>query len=180
MDHVGHDHTHGEGHGHDHTHGLSDYYLEQLLTVLVCGAVGLTAILMFTSGRLKFILAPEFHPWVLGGGVVLLLVTAIRAITLWKSVGESAQAHDHSHDHAHGEAGHVHGPDCGHDHGPEDHAHMPGGIYLKTIPFALPLILFVMGLPNSGYSDEVGVEAARHRRGARRRGGRGGQGGATR
>jgi len=145
MDHIGHDHDHAEGHGHDHPHDntASEYYLEQLLTILVCGAIGVTAILMYHFDRLNYLLVPQFHPWVLGGGVVLVVVTAIRAASLWVSVGTPDQG-----------AGHVHGPDCDHDHGPEDHATTPGGTYLKTIPFALPLVLFVMGLPNAGFSKE--------------------------
>ncbi len=149
MDHIGDDHG---GHSHDgdhgHGHGLSDFYLEQLLTVFVCGAMGLTAVLMYVFGRLDVILISELRPWVLAGGVALLAVTAIRALSLWRSVGASADADR-------GGGGHVHGPDCDHDHGPEDHAHMPGGIYLKTIPLMVPLLLFVMGLPSSaGFSQE--------------------------
>jgi len=147
MDHIGDDHG-GHSHGHGESgHGLSDYYLEQLLTVFVCGAMGLTAVLMFAFGRLDVILISSLRPWVLAGGVALLAVTAVRAFSLWRSVGASAESH--------GGAGHVHGPDCDHDHGPEDHAHMPGGIYLKTIPLMVPLLLFVMGLPsNAGFSEE--------------------------
>ncbi len=150
MDHLGDDHgghSHDGPDGHSHSHGLSDYYLEQLLTVFVCGAMGLTAVLMYVFGRLDVILISELRPWVLAGGVALLVVTAIRALSLWRSVGAG--------DADHGAAGHVHGPDCDHDHGPEDHAHMPGGIYLKTIPLMVPLLLFVMGLPsNAGFSQE--------------------------
>jgi hypothetical protein len=148
MDHIGDDHGgHDHGDGPGHGHGLSDYYLEQLLTVFVCGAMGLTAVLMYAFGRLDVILSPELWPWVLAGGVALLVVTAVRAVSLWVSV--SAVRDDH------GTPGHVHGPDCGHDHGPEDQAHMPGGIYLKTIPLMIPLLMFVMGMPNSsGFSQD--------------------------
>ena len=147
MDHIGDDHGGHDHAGHGHGHGVSDYYLEQLLTVFVCGAMGLTAVLMYAFGRLDVILISALRPWVLAGGVALLVVTAIRAVSLWRSV--SANAADT------GAAGHVHGPDCDHDHGPEDHAHMPGGIYLKTIPLMVPLLLFVMGLPsNAGFSEE--------------------------
>jgi uncharacterized repeat protein (TIGR03943 family) len=142
MDHVGHDHTHE--HGHDHDHGASEYYLEQLLTVLICGAMGITSILMWQFDRLNHLLVPKFHAWVLAGGIVLTLVTIIRGVSLWSLLNPKNPSH--------GAVGHVHGPDCNHDHG--DHAHMPGGIYLKVIPFALPILLFVMGLPNAGFSKE--------------------------
>ena len=48
MDHLHHDHGHDHHHGHEHghSHGLGDYYLEQLLTIFVCGAFGVVAILM--------------------------------------------------------------------------------------------------------------------------------------
>ncbi len=150
MDHIGDDHGgHDHGDGHAHGHGLSDYYLEQLVTVFVCGAMGLTAVLMYTFGRLDVILIPALRPWVLAGGIALLVVTAVRAVSLWRSVSATRDDHDH------GTPGHVHGPDCGHDHAPGDHAHMPGGIYLKTIPLMIPLLMFVMGMPNSsGFSME--------------------------
>jgi hypothetical protein len=123
MDHVTDPAAHGHGHGHDHhhDHGHSDYYLEQLLTIFVCGSFGLVAILMYSWGRLKHMLVPELHIYVLLAGVVLTFFTLIRAITVWQSVGKVG------HDHAHGEPGHVHGPDCnhGHDHkhGHHDHGH---------------------------------------------------------
>lgn len=131
---VGHDH----GHGHDE----NEYYIEQLLTILLCGATGTVAVLMYVYDRLTVMLAPQFHGWVLGGGIVLLLMAFIRGVVLWNTVKPL-------------EAGHVHGPDCdhGHDHG--DHDHMPGAVYLKIIPLALPVLLFVMGLPNAaGFSQE--------------------------
>ena len=54
MAHDHHDHVHGPDcdHGHDHAHdaghthaATGEYYLEQLLTLLVCGAFGVVAIL---------------------------------------------------------------------------------------------------------------------------------------
>lgn len=146
MDHV-HDHVHGpgcghdhhdHGHAHDHAPGMSDYYLEQLLGLFIAGLFGLVAVLMYAFGRLDIMLVPAFHIPVLVGGIALLVFTAIRGAAVWA------------------EAGHTHGPDCGHDHGPDDHGHSHGGswVYLKTIVLSFPLLLFVIGIPNQGFSKD--------------------------
>ncbi|MCZ2344453.1 MAG: hypothetical protein LC104_22055 [Bacteroidales bacterium] len=149
MDHIhpdhphghshGHAHHHGHGHGHSHEHGHghddSEFYLEQLLTITICGGFGIVGVLMYQFGMLNELLAPEFHRWVALGGAVLLVLTAIRAISLWSTATPSGnrehqhaphdQNHvhgpdcDHDHDHDH-DQNHVHGPDCDHDH---DHSH---------------------------------------------------------
>ncbi len=156
MDHLpDHDHAHvpdGHGHTHAHSHADGEYYLEQLLTILVCGALGTVAVVMYANKMLALLLAPEFHVWVLAGGIVLLVLTAIRGAALWVAVGPSptvAEAHahgpdcDHTHDHGHTPAGGHHG-----------HDHAPGAMYLKVIPFALPVLMCVMGLPNQSFSKE--------------------------
>ena len=137
-----HDHVHGPDCGHDHAAGeahthapTGEYYLEQLLTVFLCGAYGLAAVLMNLPRyrMLDIILAPEFHGWVTAGGVALLLFAAVRAVVLWRTVGQPI--------------------DCGHDHGPgEDHTH--GNIYWRTVVLAFPLLLFLLGLPNQGFSKD--------------------------
>ena len=164
----GHNHGHAaaeSGHaGGDTTaagHGAGEYYLEQLLTVLVCAAIGTIAVVMYVSQvdsptglkpKLGLLLTPGFHPWVLAGGVVLLVLTAIRMASLWVQSGTAGGV----------EPGHVHGPDCdhGHDHahGGDAHAghdHGAGGLYLKVIPFAFPVLLCVMGWPNATLSNDA-------------------------
>jgi uncharacterized repeat protein (TIGR03943 family) len=156
MDHVHEPHAHGHGHAHDH--GAGDYYLEQLLTLFMCGAFGLVAVLMSRSGMLKIILAPEFHSWVLAGGVVLLAFTVIRAVALWAATGKMTHEHhhehwpdcdhghdDHHHDHAHHHHAHGHSHDDGHAH---------GNIFWRLVVLAFPLMLFFLGLPNEGFSKE--------------------------
>lgn len=166
-----HDHAH-EGQAHTHSHDLGhdapdgEYYLGQLLTVLVTGSLGVIGILLCVGGEpgklfspsfyvdllsggpaggtVGFLLVSEFHRWVLLGSAALLALTALRMAALWVQVGKQQAA-----------AGHVHGPDC--DHGPDDHAghsHGSGTTYLKVIPFALPILLYVMGLPNASFSKE--------------------------
>ena len=184
MDHVidpalpqgaGHDHNHdrrdsfkprnsadvlpqgvGHDHGHDHGPNLSDYYIEQLLTIFICGAFGIVAILMYYLDMLKFLLAPAFYDFVLIGGIGLLVVTLLRGISLWTSVG-SEQVHDHAHhDHKPGEV--CDDPTHAHDddHSAEDHAH--GNIYWRMVVLVFPIVLFTMGLPNKTFSKDY-IEA---------------------
>ncbi|OWK47247.1 hypothetical protein [Fimbriiglobus ruber] len=154
-DHQHHDHDHGHDHNHDHghghSHGAGEYFLEQLLTILICGAFGVVAILMWYDNRLDHILANEFHAWVLAGGVTLLVFTTIRAISLWVAAGSASHAH---HDHG-PDCGHAPGADCGHGHGDHSHDdHEHGGIFWRIVVLAFPILLFIMGLPNSGFSTE--------------------------
>ncbi len=149
----------GAGHDHNHDHGpnLSDYYIEQLLTIFICGAFGIVAILMYYLDMLKFLLAPAFYDFVLIGGIGLLVVTLLRGISLWTSVG-SEQVHDHAHhDHKPGEVcddpSHSHDDD---DHSADDHAH--GNIYWRMVVLVFPIVLFTMGLPNKTFSKDY-IEA---------------------
>ena len=134
MDHSpGHDHTHPHGHhhhdhAHDHGHSHSDYYIEQLLTVLISGAFGMVAILMYFMGMLNFLLVERFHLWVLAGGIALLVMTLIRGVALFLE-----DAHEHAHDHA-------------------DHEH--GNIFWRVVILAFPILLFCFGLPNSSFSQD--------------------------
>ena len=101
---------------HDHSHDdVKAYYVEQLCTIGIAGALGGIAVMLWYRNLLWF-LAPKVQPWVLAGGIALLVLVAIRAAAVWFQAGRTAPAspdHDHDHDHAHG-------GDCGHDH---DHDH---------------------------------------------------------
>src|SRR5437870_3090179 len=95
---------------HEHHHdgeSLRDYFTEQLLTILVCGLFGFVAIRMYQNGMLQYILAPQFWPPVLAGGIALLVLVALRALSVWREAGE-ANAHGHGHEHHH-EHDHHHG-----------------------------------------------------------------------
>src|SRR5215210_4190501 len=115
--------AHSHAHAHDEAEGT--YFLDQLFTILVCGALGLVAVLMYRCGTLNRILVPMFHVPVLIGGGALLVMAVIRAVAVWQLAGARRMAepevcdHDHGHSHSHGHD-HAHGEDCGHDHG---HAH---------------------------------------------------------
>jgi hypothetical protein len=176
--------------GHDHHHhGQAEYYLEQLFTIGVCGALGVVGVSLYFSGKLNFMLAERFHPWVLGGGIALLVMVVIRAIVVWNSVAEPlavpvhdhdhADGHDHSHDHCgHGDCGHdhhhhhdhahehhdyahgaehAHGHHHDHDHvhvhtHTHDHAHDHGWAPWRYVFLLLPVVLFLLNLPNDGFS----------------------------
>lgn len=142
-------HVHGPGCGHDHAPaakaaGLGEYYLEQLLMIFACGAFGVVAILMYQYDMLRHILVPQFWVPVLVAGIVLIGLAFIRGVVVWRQAGAPA---------AHGEdCGHDHG-DCGHDHGP-DGTHSHGNAYWRVLVLAFPVLLFLMGLPNSSLSKE--------------------------
>lgn len=150
-----HDH-HDHAHGHDHHHDHGDEYLEQLFTIGICGAFGAVAVGLAvpaltssdpsSTSILKTILSPDFHAFVLVAGVVLLAMTLIRVIALWQESGAHAH-HEHGPDCNHAHA------DCGHDHGPDGHHdHNHGGVYWRAVVLLFPIVLFIWGQPNQGFS----------------------------
>lgn len=160
-------HTHSHGHGHSHDHG--DENLESLFTVGICGAFGTVAVALAVPALtatdpsnpsiLTIILSPDFHLFVLIAGIVLLLLTLVRAFVLWREAGAHAHhVHDENRGHDHG---HVHDENCDHDHKHEpakahahDHDHSHGGVYWRAVVLLFPIVLFVWGQPNKGFSDE--------------------------
>jgi hypothetical protein len=175
----GHDHDHGHGHGHDHGHDHGDENLENLFTIGVCGAFGVVAIAISAlpalgirpGEMLRYVLVPQFFPYVFAAGVVLTLLTVIRAITLWKSASGHTHDHHHDHNHAPGEAcehDHKHDENCTHDHshdhhhehshghnhghGHHDHDHAHGGVFWRAVVLLFPIVLFIFGQPNQGFS----------------------------
>src|SRR5581483_4580711 len=110
---------------HDHHHhSASDYYLEQLCTLGVCGAMGVVMILLYHYQVLGIYLHEKFHLPVLAGGIGLLVLVAVRGVAIWfaGSPAAAGDEHDHDHDHDHDHE-HDHGHDHHHDH---DHAHEHG------------------------------------------------------
>jgi hypothetical protein len=146
-----------------HHHDKNTYYLEQLFTIAVCGALGLVALVSYftdvsyqTSNengveqvvrncKLSLMLHPKFHIWVLLGSIALLTMVVIRAVALWFQVDseELVAAHDHGdeccgHDHGH-EHTHDHGA-CDHDHGHEhSHAVQEAGV-VHGVVASLPVV----------------------------------------
>jgi hypothetical protein len=154
-------HTH-----HHHGESLKDYFTEQLLTLLVCGAFGFTAIQLYcdSENRLAGLLIKDFYPWVLGGGITIVVMVVFRMIAVWKEAGEfqanaaHAQGADCNQNHAHGlDCNHVHIPgqddndDDPNDHG---HSHDLSWFFARMLILVFPVALFFLGLPNSSLSAE--------------------------
>jgi uncharacterized repeat protein (TIGR03943 family) len=139
-------------HAHDHA-AENNYFLDQLCSVAACAALGVISILMYVTGKLMIILAPQFHIPVLVGGIAILAMALYRGIDLWKQAGaivRQRQEHEHDHDHHHhdhNECDHQHA-DCGHDH---SHSWMP----VKYAFLLLPIVLFLLGLPHAGFSNDM-------------------------
>src|SRR2546423_14659898 len=77
------------GHGHYHPgESPSNYFTEQLLTILVCGLFGFAAVQMYRNDMLGF-LAPQFRNPVLYGGLGVLLLAVLRPAAGWKEAGET-------------------------------------------------------------------------------------------
>jgi hypothetical protein len=165
---------------HEHDAGDSNYYVEQLCTIGVCGVLGTVAILLYTQDQLQW-LNEKLRWTVLAGGIALVTVTAIRAVAVWLAVGQRRPAHDHEHehvhdhdhehghcdhDHAHGhEHEHCHDHDHdhehavagvhehSHDHGNEhDHGHEHGWGPWRYAVLLLPIVLYFLGLPDNGFA----------------------------
>jgi hypothetical protein len=123
--------------GHDHSHDdPKTYYVEQLCTIGIAGALGGIAVMLYLQrdDRLWF-LAPKVQPWVLAGGIALLVLVVIRAAVVWVQAGRTPQsAHDHDHDHHHDHChDHSHGEACDHD---REHAHAVSAVPLSVPPVA--------------------------------------------
>ncbi len=165
--------------GHDHHHDSSSYYMEQICTIAICGAFGAVAVLMWYHGLLVYLLNSFFHPFVLYGGIALLVLVAIQAVGLWMTIGKRRAAHSHEHDRHHDhdhDHGHSHTHDCDHDHGGEhdhsgqaeasaesvtccsaaahDHDHDHGWNPWRYTVLLLPIALYLLNLPNQGFSHE--------------------------
>jgi hypothetical protein len=117
---------------HDHSHGdRSAYYLNQLFTIAVCGALGGVAVMLWWSGTIRLMLHPKFFIWELMGGIALLILVVFRAVSVWRSVDETAHTHDHDHcGHEHGHCHHEH------EHGIQSQAQTTG---FSSAPSSLPL-----------------------------------------
>ena len=106
-------------HVHEHEHDPNSYSVEQLCTIGICGALGGVAIMLWWHNLLRLMLAPWFFIPVLLGGIALLALVAVRAVTVWFTVGERHASHVHPHDHEHAHDHHHHHEHCGHDHSHE-------------------------------------------------------------
>jgi PDZ domain len=157
---------------HSHAEDRTTYYTDQLCTLAVCGLLAAVAILMYTQGVLKYILAPYLHIYVFSSGIGLLALVLLRGIFLWRAAAQESAAREHEHEHGHEhEHHHDHGHDhthCDHDHDHEhepghDHTHAPGEVCCdhghshgfspwRYVVLLLPITLYFLDLPNQGFS----------------------------
>jgi uncharacterized repeat protein (TIGR03943 family) len=164
------------GHDDSHAHEEDNYYLDQLCMVTMSAAFGGICLAMFfwKTDMLTRLLGPQFHLFVAISGFTLVGLAVLRAASLWVQVGRKRHAHDHndehddqvsghadschdhgtchhddehSHGHAHDHA-HTHEHHHHHDHGPEDHDH--NWAPWRYVVLLVPVILFMLGLPNKG------------------------------
>jgi len=150
-------------HDHDHLHDdRNAYYLNQLFTIAVCGALGGVTVMLWYSGKLRFLVVESFWLPALLGGITLLVLVLIRAVAVWRSVDQALDA-GHQHDHDHNHCGHDH-DHCGHDHVHEhthdhhghDHGHEHGWAPWRYVVLLLPVVLYFLNLPNEGFSAAYG------------------------
>jgi len=161
---------------HDHSHDDPQaYYVEQLCTIGICGALGGIAVTLYLRGLLWFVV-PKIQYWVVAGGIALLVLVAIRAVMVWLQAGrtpapaDDVHDHDHTHDHdhchdpAHGDScghdhehapGHGHGDDHAHSHGAGDadeHGHEHGWAPWRYVFLLFPVLLFFLGMPRAEWA----------------------------
>ncbi len=110
-----------------HHHDDETYFLDQICMVALSGAFGVICLCLYflQQGMLNRLLGPQFHPFVLGSGVALVLIAVVRAVLLWSQAGAKAGPGDCCHDETGRDHSHSHGADAhthSHSHG-EDHAH---------------------------------------------------------
>lgn len=103
-----------------HSHSDRSQIAFQVFTLAVVAGIGLAGVLMYADGRLGYILARQFHLPVLLGGIGLLAVVALRAISLRSVVHECDPSWQSS----------------------------------RLIVLSFPIGLFLLGLPNSGFSQD--------------------------
>jgi hypothetical protein len=155
--------------GHDHHHHEDDtYFIDQLCMVGLSGAFGVICVCLFYFQRpmLSLLLGPQFHLFVVISGFALLALALARAVTLWRESQPASAiaslpvvaAHSHEHHHHHHDHGqdhhhdhdhhhhHDHSPSHAHDHSHDGHEH--GWAPWRYVVLLVPIILFMLGLPN--------------------------------
>jgi hypothetical protein len=156
MDHS-HDDTHGHSHGHshhDHSHDADTYFVDQLCMVGMAGAFAAICLSLYfwNPNMLDLTLAPPLQIFVLISGVTLAVLTLLRALSLWLQPAPGHHhhhGHDHHHEHSHEPHTHLHAHGHHHhDHSEEDHDH--GWAPWRYVVLLVPVILFLLGLPNKG------------------------------
>ena len=125
-------------------------------------ALAFVGIQLYRSDRLRHILAPQFHLPVLIGSISVLVLVAVRAVSVWREAGELQPLNDMSC-----QENHIHSAACDHlpgmpgganpdanlvdDHG---HSHDMSWMFARMLVLVFPVALFALGMPNSSFSKE--------------------------
>jgi hypothetical protein len=133
---------------HKHSHDHSAYYLEQLCTMGACGALGLVVVLLYFQKTLdnqrvlSLLLANYLHPFLVGSGIAILAIVGLRGTFLIMSARRrSGKDSDIDHHES-----------CSHQH--DNNRWSP----MRYVVLCLPVILFLLGLPNEGFRSAKAVE----------------------
>lgn len=161
--------NHDHAHGHDHHHDGDTFYLDQICMVGISGFFGAICLALYITNALAaegsqpmlaLVLGRQFHLFVLLSGIALVVIAAVRAVALWGQAGKPAHVHHHDHDHdrdhehqhdhdrEHHHHDHDHHHHAHHDHAAEDHDH--GWAPWRYVLLLVPIVLFLLGLPNKG------------------------------
>jgi hypothetical protein len=175
---------HHHHHHHDHSHDNDSYYIDQLCMVGLAGGYGVIALCLYFWQRpmLELLLGPQFFLFVLLSGIALVSLAVVRGVSLWFQAG-SVPPHVHAHEHGKVNLDLVQGADasahkheagecCNHEHGHEHHHHHHhhdhshddhdhGWAPWRYVVLLVPVILFMLGLPNKppeAKADDVKVD----------------------
>ena len=111
--------------------------LQTRLFGLIACSWGGVLLYFYHSTRVRKYLAPDFHHFILAGGIGILI------LGIYSVINPREKKHDHDHDHA--DCGHDHDhKDCGHDHDHKDcgHDHSDGhGPFITALLTLVPLTL---------------------------------------
>ena len=136
-------------------------FMERLFTLIMTGAYGLVMVWLFISNYLGWnrgerSLLSLVTTWIqyviFIGGVILIVLFFFLLFNFKRAAHGHHHTHDHDHDHDH--------EHCDHDHSHEHHHHEHeagheccdhdhGWNPIRYIPLLIPLILIVMGLPDT-------------------------------
>src|SRR5262245_48833415 len=88
------------GSHHEHHHADDTYFLDQICMVALSGAFGVICLSLYfiQKSMLNLLLGQQFHAFVLGSGIALVVIAVIRAGMLWSMAGGNV-GHDHADNH---------------------------------------------------------------------------------
>src|SRR5271167_4713582 len=87
-------HDHHLHHHHDHGQAEDPYYLDQMCLVTLSAIFGSVCLSLYfwRTDILGVMLGPQFHPFVLVSGAMLIVLAVLRGVALWIQVGKKAES----------------------------------------------------------------------------------------